>query len=500
MSYLFCKAALLAGAAAAPLLASCASADDRLPAPLLDRDFHFNSAPGAALVSLGRDLFFDPILSGNKNISCGTCHDPARGTGDGLALGIGEGGTGFGSARRTNDGVTGRVPRNAQPLYNIGARSYRTMFHDGRLEPDPQNTFRSGFWSPAREDLPAGLATLLAAQAMFPVLSPVEMAGQKGENPVATAVAEDRKADAWSILAGRLAATPGYAARFLAAFGDVDTPQDIRFTHAATALAAFQTVAFRSDESPFDKALRARDISLMGEGAARGWALFSGKAGCTRCHSGPLLTDHAFHAIGLPQIGPGKGHGRDTSYWRKSGFKARLEDEGRYRVTFERRDMFRFRTPSLRNVALTGPWGHSGAFNTLEGVVRHHLDALASLESYTPAELPPLEDVIEQTGEGSRLIFRPLNPARRSAFDARDGFVQASPALRGRIAAANALAPVELSDEDVSDLLAFLHALTDPTAENRSDLIPASVPSGMPPQPNPPGQRIGSGETSPVVR
>lgn len=497
MSYRFFKAALLAGAAAVSVSCGCASAADRLPAPLLDRDFHFNSTLDAVLVSLGRDLFFDPILSGNRNISCGTCHDPARGTGDGVALGIGEGGRGFGPARRTKDGVTGRVPRNAQPLYNIGARSYRAMFHDGRLEPDPRHIFQSGYWSPAREDLPTGLATPLAAQAMFPVLSPIEMAGQKGENPVATAVAEDRKTDAWSILSGRLAATPGYAARFVAAFDDVDAPRDIRFTHAATALAAFQTIAFRSDESLFDKALRARDTSLMGESAARGWAIFSGKAGCVTCHSGPLLTDHAFYAIGMPQIGPGKGHGRDTSYWRRAGFKARLEDEGRYRVTFEQRDLFRFRTPSLRNVAMTGPWGHSGAFDTLEGIVRHHLDALVSLENYTPTKLPPLDDVVEQTGRGSRLIFRPLNPARKSAFDARDSFVQTSRALRGRIAAANTLAPIKLSDVEVRDLLAFLHALTDPTARDRSHLIPASVPSGLPPQPTPPGNRSGAGEPVP---
>lgn len=481
----------MACAATMALVWGIAKADDPLPAPLIDRNFHFDGAPDTALVSLGRDLFFDPILSGNKNISCGTCHDPARGTGDALALGIGEGGTGFGPARRTKDGVTGRVPRNAQPLLNIGAREYASMFHDGRLERDPQMTFASGYWSPAREDLPSGLATLLAAQAMFPVLSPVEMAGQKGENAVATAVAEDRKADAWAILAGRLSDTPGYAERFVAAFNDIAAPEDIRFTHAATALAAFQAIAFRSDQSPFDRALRERDPGVMGEGAARGWGLFSGKAGCSRCHAGPLLTDHAFHAIGVPQIGPGKGHGRDTSYWRSSGFKARLEDEGRYRVTFDARDLFRFRTPSLRNVALTGPWGHDGAFKTLEGVVRHHLDPLASLGDYQPPALGTLTNVIEQTGEGSRLIFRPLNPARKRAFEARDGFVQASPALRGRIAAANALSPINLSDDEVADLLAFLHALTDPTAKDRSDLIPARVPSGLSPQPTPQGPRAG---------
>ncbi|MEM8852431.1 MAG: cytochrome-c peroxidase, partial [Pseudomonadota bacterium] len=142
------KSFLVASCAATALIVGAVAADAPLPKPLRDADFHFNGAPDASLVALGRDLFFDPILSGNRNISCGTCHDPARGTGDGVALSIGEGGIGFGPDRRTADGVTSRVPRNAQPLYNIGARSYRSMFHDGRLEPDPHKTFPSGYWNP----------------------------------------------------------------------------------------------------------------------------------------------------------------------------------------------------------------------------------------------------------------------------------------------------------------------------------------------------------------
>lgn len=479
------KLFLLASVAAAALVVGVSASDETLPPPLRDEDFHFDGEPDEALVALGRDLFFDPILSGNRNISCGTCHDPARGTGDGVALSIGEGGVGFGPERRTTDGVTSRVPRNAQPLYNIGARSYRSMFHDGRLEPDPENTFASGYWSPERENLPQGLDTLLAAQAMFPVLSSVEMAGQKGENPVATAVAEDRAGDAWAILAERLSQIPAYAERFSQAFADIDTPSDLTFVHAARALAAFQTAAFRSTGSPFDRAMAAGDPSVMGAAAARGWSLFSGKAGCARCHSGPLLTDHAFHAIAVPQIGPGKGHGQDKSYWRASGFSDRLEDEGRYRVSYAAQDLFAFRTPSLRNVALTGPWGHDGAFATLEGMVRHHLDPAASLAAYVAQAQLPLDRVIEQTGRGSALRFRPLNPARRGAFALRDQWVQSSPALRGRIAEANALAPVSLREDEIADLMAFLNALTDPTATDRSDLIPARVPSGLPPQPDP---------------
>lgn len=462
-------------------LAAFATAEaGELPTPLKDTDYLYDGAPDPALVELGRMLFFDPILSGNRNISCGTCHDPSRGTGDHLALSIGEGGEGFGTDRRTGQaGVTGRVPRNAQPLYNIGARSYRSFFHDGRLEPDPDGVFKSGFWSPGREHLPDGLESLLAAQVMFPVLSPVEMAGQKGENSVATAVAEDRLSDAWDLLARRLSEIGAYRDLFRAAFG----PGDISFVQAANALAAFQGVAFRSNGSPFERTLRDGDFARLSGDVWSGIDLFYGRAGCDDCHSGPLLTDHSFHAIAVPQTGPGKGHGSDTSYWRMSGFMDRLEDEGRFRVTFEREDLFAFRTPSLLNVALTGPWGHSGAYDTLESVVRHHLQPESSLHEYEGTDLPKLDHVIEPTGQGSRLIFRPINPARRSAFDRRDTWIQSNDRLRNRIADASDLEAVDLSDREVAQLVAFLQSLTDPSMRERSDLVPLKVPSGLPPQP-----------------
>ncbi|WP_372574886.1 cytochrome-c peroxidase [Ruegeria jejuensis] len=453
------------------------------PDSLRDSDFLFEGAPDEALVELGRNLFFDPILSGNRNISCGTCHDPARGSGDGVALSIGEGGTGFGPERRTKDGITERIPRNAQALWNIGAKEYLSMFHDGRVEPDPAHTFQSGFWTPAREHLPQGLDNLLAAQAMFPVLSASEMAGQKGENPVATAVAEDRVTDAWDLLAARLQATPKYQDLARAAFPDLDA---ITMVAAANALAAFQSRAFRSDNSPFDAFLRG-DLTALSEDARAGADLFYDKAKCAACHMGKLLTDHEFHAIAVPQIGPGKGHGEDKSLWRASGFARATEDEGRYRVSFDPTDLFAFRTPSLRNVTLTGPWGHDGVFADLEMMVRHHLDSVASLEAYDAdaTELPVIDQFIEQTGNGSSLIFRPVNPKRRTAFDLRDTWVQKSDALRGRIAQANTLAPVTLSDREVARIMAFLEALTDPSAKDRSDLIPRSVPSGLTPQPTP---------------
>ena len=87
-------------------------------------------------VEVGRLLFFDKILSGNRNISCSTCHHPHLGTTDQLSLGVGEGGVGIGPNRTTGSGsnrIKRRVPRNAPALWNLGAREIDTLMHDGRI-------------------------------------------------------------------------------------------------------------------------------------------------------------------------------------------------------------------------------------------------------------------------------------------------------------------------------------------------------------------------------
>ena len=490
------KRCLLATAAMAfvTLQAAALSADD-LPQtagqppvdPVVDADFYDNGQPSAAKVDLGQKLFFDKILSGNRNISCATCHHPSLGSGDALALSIGEGGKGLGKGRivQATTPVLGRVPRNAQPLYFVGAKSYTSLFHDGRVEADRGGTFKSGFWTPAREQLPEGLDNVLAAQAMFPVLSHLEMAGHKGENEIATAVALDRldgPYGAWELLVKRLREIPAYVAAFQRAYPEIQEVEDISFVHAANAIAAFEATAFRADNSPFDVYLRTGDAWHLPTGARRGMNLFYGQAGCTSCHAGKFQTDHDFHAIAMPQIGPGKGHGEDTSYWRRTGFRDRVEDEGRYRVSFDPADMFKFRTPSLRNVALTGPWGHAGSYASLEDVVRHHLDPVAALARYQPeaVALPPLGGMIEQTGIGSALVFAPVNSRRREDFSRRDRWVQESIALRTRVAEANELGPTVLTDRQVADLVAFLETLTDPESRDQQALVPASVPSGLP--------------------
>jgi cytochrome c peroxidase len=180
--------------------------------------------------------------------------------------------------------------------------------------------------------------------------------------------------------------------------------------------------------------------------------VFYGKGGCAGCHSGPFQTDQSFHAIAMPQIGPGKGN---------NSFSATpsLEDFGRENVTGDIADRFRFRTPSLRNVTLTAPYGHAGAYNTLEAVVRHHLDPVNSLYHYdrSQAVLPSRPDL-----------------------DAMDFVVMDDTARVDAIAAANELQPVQCTDKQIADLIAFLQALTDPDAVDLRNEVPASVPSGLP--------------------
>ncbi|UCC82180.1 MAG: cytochrome-c peroxidase [Gemmatimonadota bacterium] len=460
-----------------------------LPAPVVDSDYYEDGYAAREKIELGRALFFDKILSGNRNISCATCHHPELSTTDGLSLGLGEGPEGLGSGRTPGTtkatAVHGRIARNAPALFNLGAKEFTRLFLDGRIEADPKGYYEGGFVTPAKWKLPEGLDNVLAAQAMFPVISRLEMAGQKGENPIADAVSLNNAAGpggAWELLAERLQAIPEYVELFEAAFPEqIEGADDITFVHAANAIAAFEAQAFRADDSPFDRYLRG-STEAMRPAARRGMELFYGKARCGECHGGKFQTDHEFHAIAMPQIGPGKSDGRHADYWRESGERAFLEDFGRGRVTVRPEDEFKFRTPSLRNVELTGPYGHDGAYDRLEDVVRHHLDPVGSLERYVadPDALPRLNGVLELTAVGARLSQSWLSDQRLAGFLMRDTWVQGHPELRARIAAANELAAIALSDTEVEDLLAFLESLTDPASRDLSEVVPRRVPSGLP--------------------
>ena len=396
---------------------------------------------------IGQLLFFDPILSGNRNIACATCHHPQHGTTDGLSLGIGEGGEGLGPERtpgRGNSRIIKRIPRNAPALWNLGAKEIDTMFHDGRVSRSA--IYDNGFDTPAQEWLPDGLNSILAVQALFPLTSQFEMAGDPRENEVAGA-AYDRIDNVWPILAKRVRIIPEYAEMFIAAFDDVDHAMDINIIHIANALAAFQGTEFQSFDSSFDSYLSG-DENAMTADQKRGMELFFGKAECASCHSGPLFTDQKFHALMLPHFGPGR-----TRQWDPI-----VRDVGRMGASDRLEDAYRFRTPSLRNVALSAPYGHNGAFQTLGSMIRHHLDPKQSFSRWQP-DMAALPEVPWLAGAD----FLPLQDKQE----------------RARLGSQVDIRPISLTESEVSELEAFLKALTG-TASVKGRLgRPEKVPSGL---------------------
>lgn len=394
-------------------------------------------------VALGRLLFFDPVLSGNRNISCATCHHPKLGTSDGVSLSLGEGGMGLGLNRHTDpDNLPEqRVPRNSPALFNLGAAQFTSLFHDGRLEIDATRV--SGIRTPLADDMALGFTSILSAQAMFPVLSADEMAGQYSENDVSKAVRQGfltHLGGAWDIISARVAAITEYRV----AFDNIIGPREIDFADIANVIADFVAYEWRADNSDFDKYLSGKALSVD---AAAGMQLFYGKAECSTCHAGRFQTDHEFHAIAMPQIGPGKA----------ARFENHQRDLGRMRVTGRLADAYRFRTPSLRNVTMTEPYGHAGAYATLEDVIRHHLNPINSLKKYDrqQAKLPKL-------------------------VGAKDWVIMDSPVEIAAIAAANELEPSSLKDTEIDAILAFLQALTDTESLSGRMGVPESVPSGLP--------------------
>ncbi|MBO9447601.1 methylamine utilization protein MauG [Ruegeria sp. R14_0] len=419
-------------------MAGTAAAQD-VPRPLTDSDFIPFDMEQAAI---GHQLFYDPILSGNQNISCAHCHHPDFGTSDGLSLGIGEGGQGLGPDRTPGvgaDKIRKRIPRNSPGLWNLGARDIHTVFHDGRLS--ISDVYGNGFNSPAQEWLPEGLNSLLAAQALFPLTAQFEMAGNVAENQVTGAV-HDRIDKGWPILAKRVRTDPRYGPAIVAAFDGVETTEDITITQIANALAAFMAVEWRSTDSPFDQYL-AGDDSALSPAQKDGMDLFYGKARCATCHSGPLMSDQEFHALALPPFGPGR-----TRQW-----DPYARDVGRMGESNRLEDAYRFRTPMLRNVALTAPYGHNGAFPDLDSMIRHHLDPVGSFMNWAP-QTAALPDV-PWLQKADFVIWQDQIEMQR---------------VRNKID----IAPLDLSDAEIDSLVAFMHALTGTSVDTPPFGVPES--------------------------
>ena len=451
-----CAWLCLAGAAEVPALAAGDDLDEALDRVIRVRGLEPLEMPPLVTspkFRLGQMLFFDPILSGTRDVACATCHLLGRGTSDGVALSLGVRAAGLAEERRALD--TERVhPRNTMDLWNRGHPSVRNMFWDGRVSEIEAPVSR--FQTPMMDYLPDGIESVLAAQVLFPLTGEEEMLGLPGDrsapdlpgghgdrpNEIALAAAgldedePERFVAVHDALMRRLlgqAGTPladwqiAYRRLIARAFPETLLGA-VTIGDLANAVGHFQELAFVTRETPWDRYL-AGEKGAMGADAKRGALLFYGKGRCVACHSGPLLSDFQFHSLAVPQIGPGIDETGD--------------DRGRYEASRIPRHRYQFRTPPLRNVTLTAPYFHSGAVASLEDAIALHL-------------APPAG------GAGADAAADPSAEAlRRASF---------APMLRRGVA---------LDEDERASLLAFLRSLEDDQAESRALIVPESVPSGL---------------------
>ncbi|MFP4599322.1 MAG: cytochrome-c peroxidase [Persicimonas sp.] len=398
-------------------------------------------AQDPARVELGRALFFDRELSGNRDTSCASCHHPREMTGDDIPLSVGTGARIDGEVRHLGEGRE-FTARNSSDVFNRGVSDWTSMFWDKRVR-----LGRDGqMITPAGSRLPDGLDNLLAAQAMFPVAERDEMRGEPwdqdifGEPNELGEIVDGLFNKIWAKLIDRLLAFDGYEELFAEAYPGV-APDDLTFVHAANALAAFQIAEFSFTESAWDRYVAGEEDALD-EQQKRGGALFFGEAGCADCHGGTLFTDQKAYNLAVPQFGPGAYP--DEPY-----------DRGFGRVSNNPAYDFAFRTPTLRNVALTPPYMHNGAFETLEQTIRHHLAAADGLRDYDAGHLPDeVRELLLDDPDARARILETLDPWAKDA--------------------------PELSDAQIDDLVAFMEALTSEGADDCEDVVPESVPSGLP--------------------
>ena len=396
---------------------------------------------------LGKRLFFSKSLSGDRDTACVTCHHPTLGGGDNLSLPIGvaaveEDLIGPGrmhdpDAAHNDLGPT--VPRNAPTTFNLAAWE-TAIFHDGRLEAltngirTPDSSF--GVADPLAGD------TLAHAQARFPVTSPEEMKGFNFDALDNQGIRDylASRLGGYGAGAGDLTDNEYWLAQFRTVFSDAaDTPAE----NVITEQRIFQLISIyeRSQifvDTPWKSYVEGNNNAISSDAKA-GALLFFGNAGCSSCHSGDFFTDERFHNIAAPQIGRGKGHGTGE------------EDFGRSEVSGDEADKFKFRTPSLVNVEVTGPWTHAGAYTTLEATVRHHLNPQTALDNY---------DYDQLGQDGIQNLDKTLTNTQK-AIDA----LTAERASNNTV-----LELVSLTDQEVNQVVSFLKSLTDPCVKSRSCL------------------------------
>lgn len=385
-------------------------ANEIAPEALLARDLPLITDPVA---QLGMELFFSKSLSFNDDVACASCHDPRLAGTDRLSLPVGIGAhdpmlVGPGRRHDGNHYVDPKadfgpnVPRNSPTTFNIAFYD-RAMFWDGRVETlvfddnryiakdaDAENGEGALIRTPdsvaGAPDSNAG-ENLTSAQARFPVTSATEMrsfsldAGARGQ--------ETRK-----IIAQKLLDRLGWEPLFRKAFADDDSPVEdlINYDNIAHALGEYQRSQVAIDNPFFQYA--AGNKTVLSDDAIKGAIRFynTRAENCVRCHASSHFSDENFYSLATPQIGRGKN--------------SLKRDFGRYNVTRRKTESFAFRTPSLLNVAMTGPYMHAGSLATLEDAIRWHYDPVTSLQNYdfSLQHLPQYKDLQGQDSSANEAL------------------------------------------------------------------------------------------------
>ncbi len=422
--------------------------------PAIDRELPNITDPVA---QLGMKLFYTKGLGGDLDSACVTCHHPMLGGSDNLSLPIGSeaeipdllgpGRAHLSSSASFDGGPT--VPRNSPTTFNVALWD-STLFHDGRIKSlggaDGSDDAEGGIRTPDSElgtvDPDAG-PNLAAAQARFPVTSHEEMRGFEFE-------ADDSNDAVRDHLALRLQGATAtqelglneWLAEFQSAFNQPEgtAAELITFANIAEAIGEYERSQVFVD-SPWRTCAQG-DPDAISQEAKQGAMLFfrdaaEGGANCASCHTGDFFTDEKFHALAMPQIGRGKGDDNGVNS---------NDDFGRFRENGNPDDKYAFRTPSLLNVEVTGPWGHAGGYTSLEAVVRHHLNPAQALDNYDYSQLDPAIQT-DDMQVNTQFALQQLQQNRQ----------------QGKALLQN----VELSDVQVKQLVAFLKTLTDPCVKDR---------------------------------
>jgi len=317
-------------------------------------------------VALGRLLFFDPVLSGNKDVACATCHQPEFNYAEFLETSIGVNGVGRGQGRRFVDpNDIPFVKRNSQSVLNTAFNGLRN-----NEEYDPASA--PMFWDMRAKGL--------EQQALEPIKTLEEMRGNGFHE---TGIVDE--------VVGRLSRIPEYRRLFSAAFPKDQSP--VSQLNLARALASYERTLVATN-TRFDQYMRG-DSNALSTGEKEGMNAFL-VTGCAKCHSGPMFSDFKLHTLGVP----------DTDNRKES-------DSGADKK-------YGFRTPSLRNLRFTGPYMHSGKFATLDQVLMFYEDIAGGKlpnPNVKEGQVDPLATHMDVNFKDISRIVEFLNTLNDDSFD-----------------------------------------------------------------------------------